>query len=182
MGEKNTGRVFWLTGFSGAGKSTLARLLVKRLKQKQCHVVYIDGDEIRSALAMVDHYSFEERKKLAFIYCRLSKMLANQGLDVVIATISMFHECHKWNREHQPQYYEIYVRVSQEVLMKRNTQKLPLGDMKNRVGIDILPELPVAPDVIIDNNGDRPPEEVEEELYQRLLESCDLNNTKNSEP
>jgi len=162
------GRVFWFTGLSGAGKSTISCLFVKRLKKNHDNVVYLDGDEIRSVLGVDGDYAYAERKKLAFIYCRLCKMLADQGHDVVIATISMFHECQKWNRENQCRYYEIYLRAPHEVLKNRRPH-LFSSKSKNIVGIDILFEEPKEPDIVLDNPGDRSPEEIEEELYQRLI-------------
>ena len=37
-----------------------------------------------------------------------------QGVDVVIATISLFHEVHTWNRAHLPGYLEILLDVPPE--------------------------------------------------------------------
>ena len=42
---------------------------------------------------------------------RLCRLLAGQGFDVVCATISLFHEVQRWNRENIPNYREIYLRV-----------------------------------------------------------------------
>lgn len=166
--EMKNGCVFWFTGLSGVGKSTIGRGFVKRLKKNHEDVIYLDGDEMRVVLEADEKYSYEERKKIAFIYCRLCKLLADQGYDVVITTISMFHECQKWNRENQYCYYEIYLVTSFEVLMKRRAS-LFSSRSRNIVGIDIPAEEPKEPDVVLDNSGDRSPEEMVDEVYQQLF-------------
>lgn len=163
------GRVFWFTGLSCAGKSTIGRVFVKRLKKDKDDVIYLDGDEIRAVLGVDGNYSYEARKKIAFIYCRLCKLLADQGHDVVIATISMFHECHKWNRENQYCYYEIYLEASHEVLKKRRASMFS-PRINHNVGIDIPAEEPQEPDVVIDNSGIQTPEEIANEVYQQLFQ------------
>ncbi len=162
------GRVFWITGLSGSGKTTISRLFYKRLKSEKREVVLLDGDELRVVLGIAANYSYEERRRLAFIYCRLCKMLADQGHDVVIATISMFYECHQWNRSNQSYYYEIYLRASMQVLKKRNQKNLFSGKNCSIVGVDISFEEPQNPDIILDNEGDASPEEIEEHLYRYI--------------
>jgi adenylylsulfate kinase-like enzyme len=44
-------------------------------------------------------------------YARLCRVLAEQGVTVVIATISLFKEVHAWNRENLPGYFEVYLKV-----------------------------------------------------------------------
>ena len=89
-------RVCWLTGLSGAGKSTLCKLLVARLRTEGRCVVMLDGDELREVMAAEQAHTRAERLALALRYARLCQMLAKQGLDVAIATISLFKEVHAW--------------------------------------------------------------------------------------
>ena len=51
----------------------------------------------------------QSRLALAMIYARFCKLLADQGQTVVIATISLFHEVHAWNRAHMPAYLEVFL-------------------------------------------------------------------------
>jgi len=167
MNDNEKGRIFWVTGLSGAGKTTISRLLFNRLKKHKENSVFLDGDELRSVLGS-EGYCYEERKKLAFTYSRLCKLLADQGCDVVIATVSMFHECHEWNRKHQPHYKEIYLRVPIEVLIQRNQKNLFLSNSQNVVGIDVKFEEPKNPDVILENHGSLYPKKAVEQLYPML--------------
>lgn len=170
MDNNKKGHVFWITGLAGAGKSTIGRLFVNRLKKTHEKVLLLDGDELRAVLGIEENYSYEERKKIAFTYCRLCKMLADQGFDIVIATVSMFHECHQWNREYQSHYYEIYLRVPKEVLIQRNQKDLFSKRSKNVVGIDIPFEEPQEPHLVLENHGELTPEQAEEQLYQFIFE------------
>ena len=87
----------------------------------------------------------------------LCRMLAEQGFDVVCATISLFHEVQRWNRENIPRYHEIFVRVPLEELKRRDTKGIYLaataGGAANIVGFDIPAETPEAPDLILDNDS-----------------------------
>src|SRR5688500_8175924 len=102
------GKVFWITGLSGAGKSSVAQLLARRLRERGQAVVHLDGDVIREVLGLEKtSYDREDRKRLAGIYGRLCRAMASQGIDVICATISMFHDVRRWNRKNIPGYREI---------------------------------------------------------------------------
>src|SRR5208282_543435 len=80
-----------------------------------------------------------------------------QGSDVVCATISLFHEVQRWNRENIPGYREIYLRVPIDELRRRDSKGIyagaERGDMRNVVGLDVPAEAPEAADLILDNYG-----------------------------
>ena len=84
--------LYWFTGLSGAGKTTIADIFYKTIKKTKRTVVFLDGDTLREILTDGQQYSLIERKKLAMRYSQFCKMLTDQGIDVVIATISMFDE------------------------------------------------------------------------------------------
>ena len=98
------GSVFWFTGLSGAGKTTIGRLFFGLLRERNPAVVFLDGDILREVFGNDLGHSREERLKSAMRNSRLCKMLSDQGIDVVCATISLFRECQEWNRAHIPGY------------------------------------------------------------------------------
>ena len=164
--------LYWITGLSGAGKSTIGTLFYHYLYKLKKNVVYLDGDLLREIFISDQQYSQDERKILAKRYSRLCKLLTDQGIHVVISTISMFHEIREWNRENIKNYYEIYIKVPIEVLVARdqkNLYSLALqGKVKNVIGIDVEAEEPINPDVIINNDGSSTPEELMNELIREL--------------
>jgi len=153
-------RVIWITGLSGAGKSTLAHQVVARLRAEGEAVVMLDGDELREVFGAVaanaDNHGREGRLVLAMQYAHLCRVIAAQGLTVVIATISLFREVHAWNRAHLPGYFEVYLHVEPKILRMRDPKglykKIDDGLEKNMPGVDITPELPKNPDLFLDNN------------------------------
>lgn len=163
------GTVYFFTGLSGAGKTTLGGLFYRRLKAKKSNVVLLDGDQLRPMFDVDTGYSFEERKRGAYRNFRLCKMLADQGIDVVLCSISMYHDVRAWNRENIERYREIYIKVSQETLMRRD-QKGLYSKGKNVIGLDLPFEEPQAPHVIVRNDGTQKPEELVYELERELFQ------------
>lgn len=157
------GEVYWITGLSGAGKTTIGKLFYEKLKKKYPNTVFLDGDILRAVFADNIGYSKEERRKCAMRYSRLCDMLEQQDMHVICCTISMFHSVRKWNREHIHNYKEIYVKASMETLQKRDQKGLYsssiAGEQQDVVGIHMELEEPKQPDLILENDGQKTPEE-----------------------
>lgn len=119
-------RVIWITGLSGSGKTTLGKALQAALPDS----LLLDGDELRAALG-AEGKSFDAagRLELAKTYARLARLLASQGKTVIVATISLFHELHAWNRENLPGYVEIFIDAPEEVRRARDPKGLYAGNV-----------------------------------------------------
>jgi adenylylsulfate kinase len=158
--------VFWITGLSAAGKTTLARLLTERLREMGRTVVMLDGDELRETLSAKTDYSREARLVLAFNYARLARLIASQGVTVVVSTIALIKEVHQWNRMHQPGYFEVYLQVPLDELRRRDPKgiycRFDAGELQNVAGLDIPVDEPLQPDLVIEYEpGLRPETELE---------------------
>ena len=151
-------RVVWITGLSGSGKSSLATALVRHMRLEGGNVVLLDGDELRQVFcaddSTNDKYNREHRLALAMGYARLCKLIAEQGFSVVIATISLFHEVHAWNRANLPGYFEVYLKVPLDELRRRDPkglyQRFDEGKLSNLVGMDLLIDEPESPHWTVD--------------------------------
>ena len=155
--EASPGRVYWITGLSGAGKTTLGQELWRRLRAAGRPVIFLDGDALRRVIAEDLGHSAGNRRQSAMRNARLCRLLAEQGADVVCATISLFHEVQRWNRKNIPGYREIYLRVPMDELRCRDSKGIYArsegGDARDVVGIDVPAEAPEAPDLVLDNYG-----------------------------
>ena len=152
-------QVVWITGLSGTGKTTLAQAIVKHLRDNGQHVIFLDGDELRDILNRplknIQSHDRESRLALAMQYAQLCRMLAMQGVIVVIATISLFKEIHSWNRKNLPGYFEVYIKVPLEELRRRDPksiyQRFNSGEIKNVAGLDLKIDEPLNAHLIIDH-------------------------------
>lgn len=166
------GVLFWITGLSGSGKTTIAAELHKILKSKKHNVVFLDGDSLRDVFSSEGLYAPQDRLKLGLQYCRLCKLLTEQDFDVICATISLFKECHQWNRRHIPAYQEVYLRVPMDVLIKRDSKNIYSRafkkELKHVMGVDIPFQEPERPDLVIDNDGSRDPVSLAQEIYNHF--------------
>jgi adenylylsulfate kinase-like enzyme/phosphohistidine swiveling domain-containing protein len=131
--------------------------LWNRLRAAGRPATFLDGDALRTAIAEDLDHSAGHRRRSAMRNARLCGLLAEQGADVVCATISLFHEVQRWNRENIPGYREIYLRVPIDELRRRDSKGIYAGnhggDTRDVVGLDLPAETPEAPDLILDNYG-----------------------------
>lgn len=148
--------IVWITGLSGAGKTTLAQETVNRLKASGKPAVLLDGDEVRWVIQdpTVQH-DRESRLTNAYRISRLAQLLESQGLIVVVATMSLFHEIHAHNRQNFEAYLEVWLDVDLPTLQQRDPkgvyQRLAEGQEKNVTGLDIPAEFPKTPHLVINN-------------------------------
>ena len=150
-----SGRVIWITGLSCAVKTPVAGAIGSIMRARRVHAILLDGDELRTVFRSgggepigYDHLG---RLSLAMQYSRLCGVLARQGVTVIIATVSLFHEVHDWNRENLPGYCEVLIDVPTEVLEARDPKGLyrqyRTGTLTHMPGLDMSPEFPRHPDV-----------------------------------
>ena len=171
----DSGRVIWITGLSGSGKTSLARALLPQLPG----AFLLDGDALREVLgATGSGFDAASRKNLALTYARLAGLLAGQGHTVLVATISLFHDVHAWNREHLPGYLEVFLDVSEAERRRRDPKGLyaaeAAGSLRQMAGGETPVERPLAPHLILpppDLPGPCPLEDAVALVLQKLATS-----------
>lgn len=149
--------VLWLIGMSGSGKTTVAEYMYKKLKKRCKNLVLIDGDVLRQIMGNDLGHTVEDRSKNAHRITRLCKFLDSQGINVICAVLSIFHESHEWNRANIKDYFEVFIDTPFNTLVKRDPKgyykKALKGELKHFVGVDIPFPKPLKPDLVLNNNG-----------------------------
>lgn len=168
------GTVVWITGLPGSGKTTIAGELVRQIRLHTLAVVSVDGDAFREVVGNDLGYSNADRLENARRIGRLCRMLSRQGHHVVCSTVSLFHECHAWNRAHFPRYLEVLVRVREETLLSRDQKQLysqaRAGMNADVPGAGQSYELPLDPDLVLDNDeGEGAPALLAARILERLF-------------
>ncbi len=139
------GGVIWITGVSGTGKTTLAAGVVTALRARHAAAIHLDGDALRAVLgreAPVD-YTPEARALLALQYARLALLVSTQGAIAVASVVALRHDVHRLLRERASPYVEVWLR-------RREPAARHDGPA---VGRELPAEYPLAPDVVLDNDG-----------------------------
>ena len=172
--DRRQGIVIWITGLPGAGKTTISRDVYRQLAERTPAVVRIDGDQFRELMGNDVGYSPADRLVNARRISRLCQLLSSQGVHVVCATVSLFHECHEWNRTHLPRYVEVFLRVRNDTLLARDQKGLfsaAAGGAKGEVvGAGQTFDAPLAPDAVIDTDDDGTPAAVAAQRIVSLVE------------
>ena len=162
------GKVIWITGLSGSGKTTVGARLTEVLRSRNLPIVFLDGDDLRAVLNKDkigdSNHTRSERLQLSLIYSRLSKRISENGVYVVIATISLFSEVHQWNRGNIFNYFEIFLDVPLEILENRDPKSIysnfKQGKIKNVAGLDLEIDFPKHPDLWIKIKSDSTVDEI----------------------
>ncbi len=141
------GRVYWITGLSNSGKTTIGTALYYDLKKKGKNVVILDGDLLKAISSGSEEVAYTEndRRIRARRYSMMSKLLADQGLWVIVCTRAMFDDIREWNRKNIRGYIEIFLDVPMEVLKKR--------DRKGLMTVNDNVQFPKTPDLVVNNDG-----------------------------
>lgn len=171
--------VISLIGLSSSGKSTVGQATVDQLKKKYPNTVLLDGDVLRATIAPDLGHSYDDRRESEARRSKLCKLLDDQGVHVVCAGLSNYPEWRAWCRENIANYFEVYLKVPLEVLIRRDRKGIykqaQQGILKNVVGVDIPFEPPDRPDLSIDNSGVHPLDEVVGRILQAVNGHLNIN-------
>jgi len=159
--DRRLGCTVWLTGLPSAGKSTIAHALGERLIAEGHRVEVLDGDVLRENLTGDLGFSRADRdtnvRRVAFV----SRLLARNGVTVLVAVIAPFADARAQVRvEHETDsvaYIEVHVATPLDVCSARDVKglyaKQRAGEVSGLTGVDGPYEAPVDPEVRLDTQG-----------------------------
>ena len=164
---KNKGIVFWITGLSGSGKTAIAEKIKKDISNKYGPTMIISGDDLRNIFGY-KKFSKKNRLVYAFSYSKFCKCIADNNINIIFSTVSLFHTVRKWNRSNIKNYVEIYIQSDINKIIKQKKKFFYRGNYKNIVGKNIKPEFPKFPNVIIKNDFKKSVNDLSKELIKKI--------------
>ena len=96
--NKKFGILFWITGLSGSGKTTIAKKIKKKITKLYGPTILVSGDNIRKIMRLNE---FTKTKRLDYgkKFSELSKLITNQKINVIFATVSMLNKVRFLNKK-----------------------------------------------------------------------------------
>ncbi|MEI7803847.1 MAG: adenylyl-sulfate kinase [Hyphomicrobiales bacterium] len=164
--------VVWVTGLSGSGKSTLCAAIRPRLQRLRSNLVMLDGDVVRAAFGEDLGYHEADRVRQIKRIQGVSKLLADQGIAVLVAALYAHPDLLAWNRANLPGYFEVYLKTDIDFLMTRDGKKLysrsRRGEIPDVVGVDIPWHAPQNADLVVDASSMPPVEALADQIVSKL--------------
>ena len=177
LGQK--GMVFWHYGLSGSGKSTLVLEMEKRLHHEGIHSVVLDGDNLRSGLNKDLGFSDDDRRENIRRVSELAKILAENGIIVLVSLISPLHEFRSSAKAiiGEESFHEIYIQASFAACKERDVKglyaKAESGNVKSFTGKESSFEVPESAHLII-NTEEESKETSVNKLYSYIRNSISI--------
>lgn len=148
------GFCLWLTGLPAAGKTTIALALAERLQRQGLRVEVLDGDEIRRGLSAGLGFSREDREEHNRRVIFVAKLLARNGVAVIVPLISPYRQVRAQARREIVNFIEVWVKCSLAECVRRDPKGLYAralrGEITNMTGIQDPYEEPLNPEVVVD--------------------------------
>ena len=164
--------IIWITGISGSGKTTLALQLIKKLKIKNKNIFNVDGDIIRDLFGNDLKYDIQSRITQIKRIQKLCILLNRQKIITVVSALYSSEELLNWNRKNFKKYFEIYLKASVDLAIKRDVKglykKFKEKKEKNIVGLDIPWNEPVKYDLKVDMDKSPTIEETVNEVFEKI--------------
>ena len=147
--------VVWITGLSGAGKSTLACALEEELFKRNCKILLLDGDNLRSGLCQDLGFSRADRRENLRRAAETSKLMLDAGLIVIAAFITPLEEDRELVRNiiGEQDYIQIYCQCPLAACEARDVKGLYKrarnGEIPGFTGIDSPYEIPMSSQLVL---------------------------------
>ncbi|MDR0221681.1 MAG: adenylyl-sulfate kinase [Lachnospiraceae bacterium] len=142
--------VIWLLGISGAGKTTVGLELKKRLKD----AYMLDGDEVRELFGNDLGYTAAEREAHIKRIILAAYALDKNKVNTIVCCITPFQKLRDICRHKIAGYSEIYLKRELDSSIKNDVKQMYAQNKGKTavVGVDIVFEEPLCPDLTLDTD------------------------------
>lgn len=150
------GWIMWITGLPSSGKSTIANGVAQKLREMGLKIEILESDELRKVLTPKPTYSEEERDWFYSVIVYIAKLLARNGIDVIIDATGNKRVYRDNARRHLSKFIEVYVKCPLDVCMKRDVKGLYKRALEGMIetlpGVQTLYEEPLKPEVTVETD------------------------------
>lgn len=155
------GAVLWFTGLSGSGKSAVAKETEKKLFERGCHTLFLDGDNVRSGVSGDLGFTVEERSESTRRVAELAALVREQGQIVICSFISGSKEDRDFARSLvRNDFYLCFVDCPVEVCRSRDPkglyEKADAGELLSFTGVSLPYEEPRDAELVLDSDTHDP--------------------------
>ena len=174
---RHNGAVVWLTGLPASGKTTLARALERRLFDRACVPVLLDGDTLRAGLNGDLGFSPQDRSENIRRLAEVATHLARNGHIAIVAAVSPSRDQREQARRIAKEFFrEIYLSTPIAVCERRDPKghyaKARAGNLSSFTGLGSDYEPPLDHDLALDTSSMTISAAVDE--LERLLLNSDI--------
>ena len=157
------GWCIWLTGLPGSGKTTIAKELKNILKKHAICAQIVSSDVLRKFVTPNPKYTEEERELVYRAIVFTSKLLTENGVNVIIDATGNRRRFRELARKEIQNFAEAYVKCSLRVCMERESKRVDEyaprdiykkgleGKSPTVPGLGVPYEEPINPEIVIDS-------------------------------
>jgi len=167
-GQDQKGVTLWFTGLPCSGKSAIADIVAEKLKAQGLRAERLDGDVVRQDLTRDLGFSKADRDENIRRVTFVAKLLARNGVAVLVSFISPYREMRDRARQQVRNFVEIYVKCPVEVCAQRDVkgmyQKAMRGEIKEFTGVNDPYEEPLHPELVLETDKETLDQSVEKTM------------------
>ncbi len=151
--------VVWFTGLSGSGKSTIAKAVERRLFERGCQTMYLDGDNVRGGLCGDLGFSEQDRQENIRRVGEVARLGFDHGQIVLCSFISPYERDRAVVRDLLPEgsFFEVFVHCPLEMCKQRDVKGLyaraERGEIAHFTGVSAPYEAPAMPSLLLDSSA-----------------------------
>ena len=165
--NKNKGILFFVTGLAGSGKTSIAKKIKKEISQLYGPTIEVSGDNFRKIFKF-NKYTQKARNEYLMNYLVFAKLITDQKINLIFNLIGMYEKARRWNRKNIDNYVEIYIKANIYKIIKLKRKPIYLHNKRNIIGLDIKPEFPKKPNIVIENDFNKNTDELAKELLKKI--------------
>ena len=113
----------WFMGLPGCGKTTIADKVLTILSENGITARMLQLDEIRRAITPEPKYTEEERDIVYASLAYMAKLLADEGINVIIDATANRRRYRDFARCLIPNFAEVFIRTPLPVCMEREANR-----------------------------------------------------------